>query len=59
MANLRQFTEGFYAANLEIPKRAKVNAFFKDAVLDFERRLTIKMFDLNRTLTALTSTRRR
>ena len=59
MANLRQYVEGFYANECQLPRSSFMRKMFLDLVSDVERRLTITLFDMNRTLATMQSTRRR
>ena len=58
MATLHQFTEGFYSG-ASLPKRSRVDSFFRDSLEELERQITVKIFDANRTLTSLTAEHRR
>lgn len=59
MSTLCQFTEGFFFDGLELPPRRTQDRIFLDLVDDVERRITIKLFDANRTLRSLVSENRR
>ena len=62
MASLRQLNDGFYLAKSEKGASASVadlRSLLTSVQLDFERRLSTKLFDVNRTLTALCSEKRR
>ena len=57
---LRQMTGDFYVGRTNSePSGADLGGFFNDSLRDLERRLTVKLFDLSRTLTNLTSEVRR
>lgn len=53
MATLRQFTEGYYQDGLQHPSSAAERGIVTDLVEDLERRMTVKLFDANRTLTSM------
>ena len=58
MASGRQLSNGFYLRRSQFqrgPSAAALSTMFDNLLLDFERRLTTKIFDKNRTLTALSS----
>ena len=62
MASGRQLSDGFYLRRslaLMDPSADDLICFLNNMLLDFERRLCTKLFDVNRTLTALSSEARR
>ena len=62
MATLRQHENGFYLALSDAKgpvSTSDLRALLSSVMLDFERRLTTKLFDVNRTVSALTSEKRR
>ena len=62
MSSSRQLSDGFYLERSQSCARPSTKcllSFLDNLLLDFERRLTIKIFDLNRTLTSLSSEDRR
>lgn len=62
MACSRQLADGFYlrhSLSLPDPSSDELPSLFRNLLLDFERRLSTKIYDVNRTLTALSSEMRR
>ena len=62
MSSGRQVADGFYlkrSRSRRPPLASQLEGLFDNLPLDFERRLTCKIFDVNRTLTALSSEVRR